>query len=67
MQCANIGYPNNNVTSKTEPECNLVTDSEELLHVFEHLVRDKQVYACIVEGNDRALEIEDPKLDTMSL
>ena len=44
-----LGTPIMMCPSKTELQRDLVTDPEEFLHVFEHLVRDEQIDAGVVE------------------
>lgn len=64
---ADIRHSDNDVSSNAEFQRHLVTDPEEFFRVFEYLVCDEKIHACVVQGESFAFEIKDPKINAMPL
>ena len=67
VEGADVRHANDQRTPKAELERDLVADPEELLDMFEHLVRDEEIHAVICHGQLLAFQIEAVKFDPVLL
>src|SRR6266511_3834664 len=67
VECTDVRHANDQGTPKAELERDLVADPEELLDMFEHLVRDEEIHAIICHGQLLAFQIQAVEFDPVLL